>query len=224
MKAKFSKKRFFSTSALISHHIDFHRSLDVAAVLLVSIPVSATILFMMAAIAVTSGGPVIFRQRRIGLNGKPFTMFKLSTMTEACDSCGTLLPEDVRITKLGHFMRDSGINEFPQFFNILKGDMSLIGPRPWPVTSGIPDWEKRHVVRPGLTGLSQVLEKEAGIQPSPEVFLQYDLEYIKTWTVVSDLNLLWRTARVVMTGQVDVPNRAKAKSQVQANFFDQACE
>jgi putative colanic acid biosynthesis UDP-glucose lipid carrier transferase len=151
-----------------------------------------------------SGGPVFFRQKRHGLDGREFTIWKFRTMREAEDD-GTArqaVREDPRTTRLGRFLRRTSLDELPQLFNVLEGSMSLVGPRPHPVDLNdryrtvLRRFAQRHKVRPGITGWAQ-LNGCRGETETPEKMqrrLQYDLEYINAWSLGLDLRILLLTA------------------------------
>ncbi|WP_165962961.1 sugar transferase [Occultella glacieicola] len=176
----------------------------------------AMLVLVPAAIAVrlTSRGAALFRQTRVGLNGRPFTMYKLRSMypdAEArlaalegrSDGNGTLfkMRRDPRTTPVGRFLRRFSIDELPQLWNVLRGDMSLVGPRP-PLVSeaaGYDDASRQRLqVRPGLTGLWQVSGRS---DLSWEESIRLDLRYVDNWTLTMDLTILWRTARAVLGGR-----------------------
>lgn len=167
-------------------------------------------IFMLSALAIKldSRGPVIFRQKRIGLNGKEFVIFKFRTMTVLED--GPAIQQacrgDRRVTRTGRFLRRSSIDELPQFFNVLKGDMSLVGPRPHAAAHDhhyralIPDYCFRHHVKPGVTGWAQVngLRGEtASVQQMAER-IEFDRWYINNWSIGLDINILFRTCIEVL--------------------------
>lgn len=159
-------------------------------------------------VALTSRGPVIFRQERIGYGGKPFIMFKFRTMDVDAEANGPRFAEekDSRLIRGGAFLRRSRLDEIPQLFNVLRGDMSLVGPRAEQVPfvtefrRAIPFYEHRHLVRPGITGWAQVSFKYADDQIDTMEKLTYDLYYIKHMSPVFDLKVLARSFLVVLTG------------------------
>ena len=139
------------------------------------------------------GSPIIFRQTRPGLRGKPFRNCKFRTMTDARDSAGNLLPDDQRLTAFGNFLRSTSLDELPELINVLKGDMSLVGPRPLvmqylPLYS--PEQARRHEVRPGITGWAQVNGRNA---LSWEEKFTFDVWYVDNYNFRLDLKILWMT-------------------------------
>ncbi len=139
------------------------------------------------------GSPVIFKQPRPGKDEKIFNLYKFRTMTDERDENGELLPDDVRLTKFGKLLRSTSLDELPEAFNILKGDMSVVGPRPQLVRDMVFMTEKqrkRHTVRPGLSGLAQVKGRN-GI--TWEEKLEYDLEYIEKITFSGDIRIIAMT-------------------------------
>jgi len=162
----------------------------------VGLTVSAPALAIAAAsVRATMGGPVLFRQVRPGLDAKPFTVLKVRTMTDARDSEGNLLPADQRLTRLGRVLRATSIDEIPQLWNVLRGDMSLVGPRPL-LTEYLELYDaeqsRRHSVRPGLTGLAQITGRQS-LPFSKRIAL--DLEYIDSWSLQLDFHILWQTVK-----------------------------
>lgn len=154
------------------------------------------------------GAPVLFRQTRPGLHGKPFEMVKFRTMRDAMDAQGKPLPDAERLTKLGRFLRSTSLDELPELWNVLKGDMSLVGPRPllMEYLDYYRENEKlRHTVRPGITGLAQVSGRNA---TTWDERLAYDVEYVRTQTTVLDLEILIKTIAQVIRreGVVVVPS------------------
>ena len=144
------------------------------------------------------GSPVLFRQARPGRGGKPFQMIKFRTMRDAIDAHGRPLPDAERLTKLGRFLRSSSLDELPELWNVLKGDMSLVGPRPLlmeylPLYS--PEQARRHELRPGVTGWAQVNGRNA---ISWEEKFALDVWYIDNRSLWLDLKIIWFTIRKVI--------------------------
>ena len=185
------------------------RLLDLALVLLAA-PFALVILGLAAiAIKLTMGGPVIFRQERLRRGGRVFRMLKLRTMSAmptGLTNTAATQPADPRVTGLGRFLRRMRIDELPQLWHVLTGDMSLIGPRPeWTVLAEdyveqVPVYAFRHLVRPGLTGWAQVKSGYAGDLRETRLKLAYDLYYVKHFSFALDLQILLRTVWIVGTG------------------------
>lgn len=143
------------------------------------------------------GSPVLFRQPRPGRNERIFYLCKFRSMTDARDERGELLPDEVRLTKFGRALRKTSMDELPEVFNILRGDMSIIGPRPQLVRDMVfmtPQQRQRHCVRPGLSGLAQTRGRNA---LSWDGKLETDLEYIRHITFRGDVKIVWDTIRQV---------------------------
>lgn len=144
------------------------------------------------------GSPVIFKQERPGLNGKIFTLYKFRTMTDEKDADGNLLPDEVRLTKFGKLLRSTSLDELPELFNILNGDMSVVGPRPLLVRY-LPLYNehqaRRHEVRPGFTGYAQVHGRNA---ISWEEKFDLDVEYVDHVTFPGDWKIIFRTVNTVL--------------------------
>ncbi len=144
------------------------------------------------------GSPIFFRQIRPGLNGRPFKMVKFRTMTDARDSDDQLMPDADRLTKFGRVLRASSLDELPELWNVLKGDMSLVGPRPLlmeylPLYS--PEQARRHEVRPGITGWAQVNGRNA---LSWQEKFKLDVWYVNNNSLWLDIKILWLTMRKVL--------------------------
>jgi lipopolysaccharide/colanic/teichoic acid biosynthesis glycosyltransferase len=144
------------------------------------------------------GCPVFFRQTRPGLNGRPFEMVKFRTMTDACDKDGQPLPDADRLTSFGRFLRSSSLDELPELWNVLKGDMSLVGPRPLlmeylPLYS--PEQARRHEARPGITGWAQINGRNA---LNWEEKFRLDIWYVDNRSLWLDVKILWLTVRKVL--------------------------
>ena len=148
----------------------------------------------------TQGSPVIFRQTRPGLGGAPFPIYKFRTMREAVDGHGVPLPDEERLTRVGRWLRRTSLDELPELVNVLRGDMSLVGPRPL-LTSYLdrysPIQARRHDVRPGITGWAQINGRNA---LSWEEKFDLDLWYVDHWSFALDLRILWRTLAQVVSG------------------------
>jgi lipopolysaccharide/colanic/teichoic acid biosynthesis glycosyltransferase len=175
------------------------RLLDLAVALPLAV-LTAPLLALAAALAASqNGGPWLFRQARPGLGGQLFTLYKLQTMTSARDpATGRLLPDAQRLPAVGRWLRATSLDELPQLWNIVRGDMSLVGPRPLlpqylPLYS--PAQARRHLVRPGLTGWAQVNGRNA---ISWEEKFAYDQWYVDHESLGLDLHILWRTAARVL--------------------------
>lgn len=155
------------------------------------------------------GSPVFFRQERPGLGGKPFIMTKFRTMTDARDAEGNLLPDADRLVPAGKLLRSTSLDELPELFAVLKGDMSLVGPRPLLMEyleRYSPEQARRHEAKPGITGLAQVSGRNA--LPWPEVF-KLDVRYVDEMSPLLDLKILWRTiAGVIAAKDVNEPGEA----------------
>ena len=147
------------------------------------------------------GSPVLFRQKRLGRNGEPFMLLKFRTMTSAMDGDGRLLPDHLRLSKLGRFLRKSSIDELPELINVLRGEMSLVGPRPL-LLRYFPYFTEeemvRFSVRPGITGLAQVSGRN---EASWDQRMAADVQYVRTWSHARDISILLRTVGKVFSRQ-----------------------
>jgi sugar transferase EpsL len=174
------------------------RVLDVSvagAGLLVAMPVMAVVALL---IWRKMGSPVLFRQQRPGLHAQPFTLLKFRTMTQATGSDGKPLPDEQRLTPLGKFLRSTSLDELPQLFNVLKGEMSLVGPRPLLMeylTRYSPAQARRHERKPGITGWAQVSGRNA---LTWEEKFALDTWYVEHWSNGLDILILWRTLLAVL--------------------------
>lgn len=192
----------------------FKRLLDILLSLCILVLLSPVYVILIVLVRIKLGSPVFFRQERPGLKGEIFTLYKFRTMTDARDKDGKLLPDKDRLTSFGKFLRSSSLDELPEFFNILKGDMSFIGPRPL-LVSYLPYYTEReslrHTVRPGLTGLAQV---------SGRNFIDWDrrlakdVEYVEGLSFLMDLKVLFLSVKVVLC-RSDV---AEDTNQSEGNF------
>ena len=174
------------------------RLLDIILSLLAIIITFPIFLIIGILILMFIGQPVIFRQKRPGKNEKIFTMYKFRTMTNKKDEDGNLLPDELRLTKLGKFLRKTSLDEIPEFINILKGDMSFVGPRPL-LVEYLPYYTEeehhRHDVRPGLTGLAQVSGRNLLFW---EERFQLDIKYVNNVTFLNDAKIILKTIKTVL--------------------------
>lgn len=174
------------------------RVLDILISLTALLLLLPVFLVLVVLVRIKLGSPVVFTQERPGRNEKIFKLYKFRSMTEERDSKGTLLPDEVRLTSFGKFLRSTSLDELPEFFNILRGDMSFIGPRPLLVRY-LPFYTEeekhRHDVRPGLTGLAQVNGRNA---LGWEQRFAYDLEYVNHCTFLMDLKIVGMTVGKVL--------------------------
>lgn len=144
------------------------------------------------------GRPIFFRQERIGMGGRPFQIIKFRTMLAAADANGASLPDEVRMTAVGRVLRSTSIDELPEFWNILRGDMSFVGPRPLLpayLPYYLPEQMRRHEVRPGLTGLAQVNGRN---NQSWDERFKLDVEYVDNNTFLGDIAILLKTILSVL--------------------------
>ncbi|GAB6081143.1 sugar transferase [Desulfuromonas carbonis] len=151
------------------------------------------LLLLSLLVRVKHGSPVLFRQTRPGLRGRPFEMYKFRTMTNDRDFAGNLLPDDQRLTPFGKFLRSTSLDELPELINVLKGDMSLVGPRPLLMEyldRYTPEQARRHEVRPGITGWAQVNGRNA---ISWEEKFKLDVWYVDNRSLWLDIKILWMT-------------------------------
>lgn len=187
------------------------RILDFTLSLLALIILSPILLILFILVRMKLGKPAIFRQERPGLNEKIFTLYKFRTMTDEKDENGELLPDEKRLTKFGKILRSTSLDELPELFNILKGDMSIVGPRPLAVKY-LPYYNEeekhRHDTRPGLTGLAQINGRNA---LNWEDRFKYDIEYIKDISFKNDFKIIIKTIGKVI-GKKDIIVRGTGKN------------
>lgn len=174
------------------------RILDIISSLLAIIILSPLLVVTAVLVKTKLGSPVLFKQERPGKDEKIFTLMKFRTMTDERDENGELLPDEVRLTKFGKFLRSTSIDELPELFNILKGDMSVIGPRPL-LVKYLPRYNehqhRRHEVRPGLSGWAQVNGRNS---ISWEEKFDLDVEYVDNYSLSKDINILFMTVMSVI--------------------------
>lgn len=198
-------QRLGDTVSIPAGHRIFKRSLDVMFAIAIGIPFLIALPLLALAIRLESPGPVFFRQSRVGWGNRPFTLIKLRTMRVDAERLGAqwATEGDSRVTRIGRLLRRSRMDELPQIWNILRGDMTLIGPRPERpeftqlLEKSLPCYAKRHVVRPGLTGWAQVRYRYASSIQDSAVKLEHDLYYVKRLTPALDIRILLLTVQVV---------------------------
>ncbi|HAP6828718.1 TPA: sugar transferase [Enterococcus faecium] len=174
------------------------RILDILLSGIALIVLSPIILIVGILVRIKLGSPIIFKQERPGKSEKIFSMYKFRTMTDERDHNGEYLPDEIRLTKFGKMLRATSLDELPELWNILKGDMSIVGPRPL-LVEYLPLYSerqrKRHNVRPGLTGLAQVNGRNA---ISWQEKFEYDYLYIEDYSFTKDINIIWHTIKKVL--------------------------
>ena len=185
------------------------RLLDLIVAVLGLLILSPIMLIVAMLVRILIGAPVIFRQLRPGYKEKPFYLYKFRTMTDARDASGRLLPDSERLTALGRFLRAFSLDEWPELFNILRGEMSLVGPRPLlmeylPLYSA--EQHRRHAVLPGITGWAQVHGRNALDWPAR---FALDVWYVDHWSLWLDVRILLMTLwKVVLREGISQPGQA----------------
>jgi lipopolysaccharide/colanic/teichoic acid biosynthesis glycosyltransferase len=198
----------FQQKLIVKRIFDFVASLFIVVIL------SPLFVLVAVVVAIGLGRPILFRQERAGINGAPFVMFKFRSMTDERDSSGQLLLDEFRLTRLGILLRKSSLDEIPEFFNILMGHMSIVGPRPLPVryvTRYSESQTRRMLVRPGLTGLAQVNGRN---NLSWDEKFELDCEYVENLSFRSDLKIVIKTVK-----QVIIPKNINAEGHATAPEF-----
>lgn len=174
------------------------RMLDFILSLMALILLSPVLLILAILVKIKLGKPIIFKQQRPGLHEKIFTLYKFRTMTDAKDGQGNLLPDSERLTKFGKFLRSTSLDELPELINILKGDMSIVGPRPL-LVEYLPlynaEQKHRHDARPGLTGLAQISGRNA---ITWEEKFKIDVKYVEKITFLGDVKIFLDTIGKVL--------------------------
>jgi len=179
----------------MSYYGNFKRGLDIFIALAAMVILSPVLVAIGITIRLSSKGPAVFKQERAGKNGRPFVFYKFRTMTLDVDPFGPSPKsgQDRRLTKVGKFLRECSLDELPQLFNVLKGDMSIVGPRPL-YLSQIPEWserqKKRLVVKPGLTGLAQI---QGRAELTREEKLELDVKYVQNAGLLTDIRIMLAT-------------------------------
>lgn len=174
------------------------RCLDFLLSLAALIILSPVLLLVAILVRCKLGSPILFKQKRPGLHEKIFCMYKFRTMTDAKDADGNLLPDEMRLTKFGKLLRSTSLDELPELFNILKGDMAIVGPRPL-LVQYLPRYNerqrRRHDVRPGFTGLAQVNGRNS---ISWQEKFEWDVRYVENVSFLMDLRIIAKTVKVVL--------------------------
>ena len=195
----------------------FKRLIDFILSLIALIVLSPILLIVALLVRTKLGSPIIFKQERPGLNEKIFTLYKFRTMTDTKDEQGNLLPDEIRLTKFGKLLRSTSLDELPELFNILKGDMAIVGPRPL-LVSYLPfynDNEKhRHDVRPGLTGWAQVNGRNF---LGCDYRLEKDIEYVSKVSFLFDIKIIIKTVLIVLK-KSDIATDTRT---VESNFAEE---
>jgi len=192
--------------------IPVKRLVDILGALVGLIILSPVMLVVAVVVFVSMGPPVLFKHERAGLNGRAFTLYKFRTMLDLRDEQGNPLPDEKRLTPVGRFLRNWSLDELPQFWNVLKGDMSLVGPRPLP-TRYLPRYNefqmRRHEVKPGITGWTQVKGRNS---LSWEEKFKLDVWYVDHWSILLDLYIIvltiWKVLKhegISAEGHVTMP-------------------
>jgi exopolysaccharide biosynthesis polyprenyl glycosylphosphotransferase len=182
------------------------RGLDLLVAIGLGLAVLPTLPLIALAIKLDSPGPVFYTQDRVGLGGRIFRIYKFRTMRRDAERHGAVWASerDPRVTRIGRFLRLTRVDEIPQLWNVIRGDMTLVGPRPErpeftaDLARTLPGYDKRHVVKPGLTGWAQVCYRYASSVRDTKIKVEYDLYYIKHASLWLDMKILWRTIGVVL--------------------------
>ncbi|MGB3756823.1 MAG: sugar transferase [Rivularia sp. (in: cyanobacteria)] len=172
---------------------------------------SPVILIVAIAIYFRMGSPLIFSQPRPGKDGKIFRFYKFRTMTDECDAKGNLLDDELRLTAFGEFLRESSLDELPQLWNVVKGDMSIVGPRPLLVRyleRYTPEQARRHDVKPGITGWAQINGRRL-LDGDWEKKFRLDVWYVDNWSLLLDLKIILKTVvKVLRKEEISQPGQA----------------
>jgi exopolysaccharide biosynthesis polyprenyl glycosylphosphotransferase len=185
------------------------RTFDLLIASIALIVLAPILLAVALLVRATSPGPVLFRQVRLGEGGKVFEMLKFRTMVDGAEKPGVAVwakPDDARVTRVGQVLRRTRLDELPQFWSVLRGDMSIVGPRPERpeflelLRETVPFWTSRHLVKPGITGWAQVRRGYTSDTAGTAEKLAYDLYYLKYRSLLLDVAIVWQTARIVLSG------------------------
>ncbi len=195
------------------------RLLDLALTFPALVLLSPILAFIALLVRLTLGTPVLFRQQRPGLHGKPFTLYKFRTMTDARDAQGNLLPDAERLTTFGRFLRSTSLDELPELWNVLRGDMSLVGPRPLLMQyldRYTPEQARRHEVKPGITGWAQVNGRNAITWEQKFALDVWYVDHVSLWL---DLKIIALTVwKILKREGISQPGQATAEE-----FMGSAC-
>lgn len=179
------------------YHKYFKRILDFSLALLAVIVLSPLLFVLWILVRIFLGTPSLFKQQRVGKDEKIFTMYKFRTMTNAADKNGKLLSDEQRLTKFGSFLRSSSLDELPELFNVLKGDLAIVGPRPL-LVEYLPYYSQtehlRHSVRGGLTQPEVLYDK---VFPTWEEQFTYEVEYAQNITFKTDIKIMFKTVQII---------------------------
>lgn len=201
------------------------RIFDLALALPGLLTISPLVALVALLVRIRLGSPILFTQERPGLHGKPFTMYKFRTMTDGRDEQGELLPDSKRMTRLGRILRSTSLDEFPALINVLKGNMSLVGPRPLLmeyIDRYTPEQARRHEVRPGITGWAQVNGRNA---ISWEEKFKLDVWYVDNQSLWLDIKILWKTfAKVFRREGISQEGQATAEKFMGSSKEGKKCQ
>ena len=183
------------------------RFFDITLSLIALIVFSPLFVVLTVIVYLKLGSPIIFTQTRVGKNEKTFKIYKFRSMLDLKDDQGQLLPDEKRVNSFGMFLRKSGLDELPELINVIRGDMSLVGPRPL-LENYLNEYsdthKKRHNVRPGVTGLAQVNGRNA---VSWKVRLDYDIAYVQSYGLIMDLKILFKTFFIILSAKGSTPSK-----------------
>jgi lipopolysaccharide/colanic/teichoic acid biosynthesis glycosyltransferase len=181
--------------------IFFKRLLDIILSATGLLLLSPLLIFLAVIIRLRMGKPVLFRQQRPGLSGEGFVIYKFRTMTDQANKSGQLLPDEKRLPALGRFLRSTSLDELPELVNVLKGDMSIVGPRPLMMkylNRYTPEQARRHEVKPGITGWAQINGRNT---ITWEDKFKLDVWYVDNWSVLLDIKIIFKSVWMVITRQ-----------------------
>jgi len=181
--------------------IEFKRFIDIIGSITGLVLTSPIFIFVSLINYFTIGRPIFFKQIRPGLHAKPFVLYKFRTMLDLRDKNGTFLPDEKRLTCFGKFLRKTSLDELPELWNVIKGDMSLVGPRPLLMEyldRYTPEQARRHEVKPGITGWAQVNGRNA---ISWEEKFKLDVWYVDNWNILLDIKIIFLTILKVLNGE-----------------------